>query len=322
MWIYVVVGILQYLSSLGPDSWSLIFSILLYPFDARMHYLTDTTKIKKITKDGYSTMNDDKGKPFGFIWGFLSNNFSSFYIGKFSTPTKDNPIVQFTFLCRDLYLANFEKAVSTKIQTDSKEICKTVRSHVIGGSTIFGMNFLSEMISIPKGAPSIEQEKILSSIRLERQNNEGPTILFISGPSGTGKSSMALFLAFEYGLDYIPWSLKNPGCVINQAFEQAGDKGAVIAFEEIDDVIIPAFNGGIKVDSDCAKQDILTKSDWNSLMDRINRMANKNLIFVLTSNYSSEELIQKCGGDTSFLSHRVPNRFELLTNSFDSKKTN
>ena len=320
MWIYVAVGILQYLSSLGPDSWSLIFSILLYPFGARMHYLTDTTKIKEITKDGYSSMNDDKGKPCGFVWGFLSNNFSSFYIGKFSTPNKDNPILQFTFLCRDLYLANFEKAV-LPTQTDSKEISKTIRSHVIGGCTIFGMNFLTENIRIPDGTPSIEQEKILSSIRLERQNNKGPTILFISGPSGTGKSSIALFLAHEYGLHYIPWSLKNPGCVINQAFEQAGDKGAVIAFEEIDDVIIPAFNGGIKVDSDCAKQDIVTKSDWNSLFDRINRMANKNLIFVLTSNLSEQELIQKCGGDSSCLSHRVPNRFELLSKTFNTKKT-
>jgi len=183
------------------------------------------------------------------------------------------------------------------------------------------MNFLTENIRIPKGQPSIEQTKILSSIRLERHNNEGPTILFISGPSGTGKSSIALFLAHEYGLHYIPWSLKNPGCVINQAFEQAGDKGAVIAFEEVDDVIIPAFNGGIKVDSDCAKQDIVTKSDWNSLMDRINRMANKNLFFVLTSNLSEQELIQKCGGDSSFLSHRVPNRYQLLSKTFDSKKT-
>jgi hypothetical protein len=166
--------------------------------------------------------------------------------------------------------------------------------------------------------PSEAQQKIVDS-ELEIFRGKGSAVFFVSGPCGRGKSMTAVFLAKAlnamYCEDCTPWE---PGDSVQSMYmdfqhDTLGKKPGpiIVCFDEID-VVLEKMHAKQIPNNETVQTSVRDKMGWNKLFSKIERGLYPNLIIVMTSNKSPEEITVALGNDRSFLRKGRIDRFYTL----------
>ena len=160
--------------------------------------------------------------------------------------------------------------------------------------------------------PRPEQVAIMDAIVAHHRDHDR-AVAFVSGPPGTGKSMLGLFLAARLGFAYcnslVPWQ---PGDTLRALHAEMAEKdsGLVVALDEVDEALV-AIKSGTILPHKHIPISVSSKPGWNRLFDDIDRGLYPNLIVLMTSN---RPVAFVDGLDPSFLrSARVPLKFVLDT---------
>jgi hypothetical protein len=167
-------------------------------------------------------------------------------------------------------------------------------------------------------SPNEAQQKIVNS-ELDIFKSKGSAVFFISGPCGRGKSMTAVFLAKAlnamYCEDCTPWE---PGDSVQSMYmdfqhDTLGKKPGpiVVCFDEID-VVLEKMHAKQIPNNETVQTSVRDKMGWNKLFSKIERGLYPNLIIVMTSNKSPEEIILALGNDRSILRKGRIDRFYTL----------
>jgi hypothetical protein len=166
--------------------------------------------------------------------------------------------------------------------------------------------------------PRNNQQIILDKIVKYHDENKH-TVVFLHGSPGSGKSMIGQFLTNHYNGSYcdelIPWQ---PGDTLGGLYTEAEpteDKPLIIAFDEIDNILLKIHNNEIESHKNLPIQ-IKNKETWNKFFDAIDRHKYKHIIIIMTSNRSNEFINEL---DSSYLREgRVNLIFELVKDNIDT----
>lgn len=149
--------------------------------------------------------------------------------------------------------------------------------------------FKPRTIDLSRLQPLPHQTVILDKI-LEYHTLNNHAVVYLYGPTGTGKSVMGLLIAKQLKAHYCntlkPWQ---PGDSLGEFHcdvEPSADKPLVVVFDEFDDALVHIHNGitphkNIPISTP-------DKAGWNRMLDEIQWGMYPHLILVLTSNRKPE----------------------------------
>jgi hypothetical protein len=159
--------------------------------------------------------------------------------------------------------------------------------------------------------PSAKQQTILESIEKRFAQNNYAVIL-ITGPPNKGKSMIGVFLAQKLGgcycNEFTPWVPGDSLALLS--YDHDDHSPLIISLDEIDDALVKISSGSISTNP---KLLISTpdKKGWNTMFDNIERSIQKNVIIIMTSNLSRDEISKKCKDESFLREPRVTDYFEM-----------
>lgn len=161
--------------------------------------------------------------------------------------------------------------------------------------------------------PTPTQQKIIDE-EVAIFKKKGSGVFFLSGACGKGKSMTAVFLAKTlsamYCEDCTPWE---PGDSIQSMYMDfqvqmlKENKPLIVCLDEVD-VVLEKIHTNKIPNNETVQTSVRDKIGWNKLFSKIERGLFPNLIVVMTSNKSPEE-ITRAIGDSSFLRRGRVDRF-------------
>jgi len=170
--------------------------------------------------------------------------------------------------------------------------------------------FKKRLIKINSIVPRPEQQVIIDRIKIHH-DEYGHSVVYLHGPPGTGKSIIGILLANMYKSAYCnTLKLWQPGDNLNCLYsevEPTATNPLILVFDEFDGPL-KQIHVGIPANPKFLIQ-TRDKSGWNQILDEIHIGMYPNLILLLTSNKTPEEI---CEMDPSYIREgRVDLIFEL-----------
>ena len=257
-------------------------------FDLQLFKVTTNSTItlicSRITKR--STMMSE-GHMRGWIWG-------KYYIGFVSG--EDKNVVLYIYMKKSSY----EKLVQQEDIPIDESICVDLWERV-GNYFFFRYNSRTiNMDNIVDYEPSESQNNIIDSI-IEYYEKNNVCVAFISGSSGSGKSSIAYILAKKMKTQICnQFNPSDPGdniITLYNTVSTSKDKPLIIMLDEVDTIINAIHYKTIKRHKDIPIE-VYDKRTFNTFLDNIERKLYPNIIIIMTSNVSCESIDQL---DPSFL---------------------
>jgi hypothetical protein len=297
--IYGLIGatLFALLSSILQSCWSLPFIITRY-FGWTLFTIADTDIITTISKKvEFSSIRNDLDEPSGIIFG-------SGYIGFI---INDPKIIY--CLCSYKQLAIFKEVKKDVAMIDSSIITLYVRY-----GDYFYLRYKEKKLPYKhRFTISIEQDtvmKLIKEIYLRSDN----CVSLICGGSGTGKSTIGYLLAMELKASlchtYCPTI---PGDTLNKVYtrvEPTKEKPLIILVDEVD-IIFDKIMNNLVIQHKNIPIEVYDKITWNRLLDDIDKGMYQNIILILTSNLTYEELCNKY--DNSLVRKGRINSYHILT---------
>ena len=313
MFLFLLIGWLQ--SSLqDPIMWSIFISILFGIFGVKLQCIKDTSIITEIAKKGFSTMHGDRGKPIGFVFGFIDNTWTSFFIGKFTTSdNKECPSPSFYIVCLVKILEQLQKV-------DNKSN---------NGYTMYTISGCSNYDKYPHSAkcdfkgikPNKMQAILLKEINNEmvkKRTNHKIVSVFIYGPPGTGKSTMGDLILSKHK-DLNPIYIKLNLFALGQKFEDIKKETfsitsvIVIDLGDIGEILRDNFKE-LKP-NEIFNRIVYDKDSWNGFFDIFESeiYLDKQIYIIATSNVDVKDI------DPSYTRK---GRFDICQNFTEIKSSN
>jgi len=186
--------------------------------------------------------------------------------------------------------------------------------YMAGGNKIFNQ---MERLTAKQDKIANQQQQIVDR-QIEIFTKKKSAVFFLSGPCGRGKSMTAVFLAKAlkgmYCEDCTPWE---PGDSIQSMYmdfqvqTNKENKPLIVCLDEID-VVLEKMHASKIPSNETVQTSVRDKVGWNKLFSKIERGLFPNLIIVMTSNKSPEEIKKDSGNDPSLLRLGRVDRFFTL----------
>jgi hypothetical protein len=192
--------------------------------------------------------------------------------------------------------------------TDSQPIQFKVLRKASGS---FANTYYRKDTGLIRFIPTAKQQSILESIENRfKQNNYA--VVLITGAPNKGKSMIGVFLAQKlngyYCNEFTPWIPGDSLALLS--YDHDEQSPLIISLDEIDDALVKISSGSIPTNQ---KLIISTpdKKGWNTMFDNIERSIQKNVIIIMTSNLSRDEISKKCNDESFLRKPRVTDYFEM-----------
>jgi len=256
-------------------------------------HLTDKQKVNLICNSTYySTFIDDANSPFGFIIGKK-------FIGHVSRNKYEYGYTrEITLLIHKCYVNDFLNQPNY-VNIEPNDV-NSMDIWMRKGN-YFYISWEKRKLQFQKKISSPQQNDIIASIRqFYTANQQG--VFFIGGPPGTGKSTLLYLMGNEYIGSQICKQYKpsDPGDhfeTLYTAVSPTKESPLIVLLDEIDillnDICSKEDKGGGIERHRYIPIEIFNKPTYNSFFDDINNHIYPNVIFLLTSNYTKEELDEK-----------------------------
>ena len=144
-------------------------------------------------------------------------------------------------------------------------------------------------------APNDGQKQAVEDILTSFENKQS-TVALLHGPPKTGKSTVVDLLAKRLAEDpgvkearicryWKPWEPNDSLFSVHSKTDASEDKPLILVLEEFDIALQKIINGTAGVNNNRHLQTaVKDKSDWNTMLDEIDRGKFPHLILILTSN--------------------------------------
>jgi len=268
--------------------WSAFF-LLLHPFKIHLYRLGDRETCIRIQKRlTISTHKTDDNRHYGYGIGkwFLVSLFREFGEWNVTLITTESTYKTLTAPLPSEDLTT--KLDYTSLKEEESTSITLLQRH---GNYV---NYYFKKRSVDLGIlePFPQQQDILEKIQ-SNQEKFGYTVVFLHGPPGTGKSMIAYILAQRArGTFCNTLKLWGPGDTLEEVYEEAAPtkkNPLILLFDEIDIVLTRIHDHKILPHKKIPIS-ILDKTGWNRFLDSIQLGLYPNLILVMTSNKSPEEI--------------------------------
>lgn len=284
------------------------FFIPFWIFGVRLHHIVERRKVANVFNNigDNAVMSQNKQTPLGF---FYTTNCIGVVLG--SRGSQGN-------LCHEIYMLCSDDTCESLIGGDATSdednnatpLDKITIAELPGNYWCDVLSFYKILYICPD--PTDGQCEILDQMTewLDgcRYHNG---VFFISGKTGSGKSSVAKMLAYiNDGIICNTFDPTRPGMSLSQLMAQMpSGKKVVLVIEEVDVYLSKIANGQIAPHK--SMSGIRDKSGWNTLVDSFKNY--ENLTVIMTSNRTRTDIIDNVlSGDESYINkHRVNQFFEL-----------
>jgi hypothetical protein len=308
------VGLISTFLSFIPYSMLLLPLSLLWKHDIRIFTLNKKEDCIKLQDKMNMCTHATDNKGYGFscgLWYFLHLDVKTTFEG-----TAYNAWI----LCSR---HQFEELMKSIKEPEEKEVEPSTvpkeQFFVIEKSsgTYSNTYYRKRMLERFSITPTSAQQTILES-EMAIFKKKKSAVFFISGASGKGKSMTAVFLAKllngMYCEDCTPWE---PGDSIQSLYMDFEDvirkenKPLIVCFDEVDTILEKIQRNAIP-NNDTVQTSVRDKCGWNKLFSKVERGLFPNLIIIMTSNRSPEQVTQMMGNDGSFIRKGRVDRFYTL----------
>jgi hypothetical protein len=287
--------------------WSALF-LFLHPFKIHLYRLTDREICTRIQKKlSYSTHKTDDNKHYGYALGkwyaiALFREFGDWNVTLISTETTYKALispVQYTEPERELNYVSLQEEGASSIT-----LLQRYGPYV-------NFYYKKRVVDLGILEPFPQQQSILETIQ-SNQEKFGYSVIFLHGPPGSGKSMIAYILAQRArGTFCTTLKLWEPGSSLEDVYEEAAPtkkNPLILLFDEID-ILIKSIHEQTIEQHKKYPIAMYDKSGWNRFFDSIQLGLYPNLILIMTSNKSTEEINKL---DPCYLrAHRVDFCFHL-----------
>jgi DNA replication protein DnaC len=289
MWAFILVII----KLLNTFYWPLVIVgliIFVIIFKYFTFYRTfDRNTIITISKNIlYSATRDERDEPHCLFFGY-------FYIGYIykSCNGKENILY---CLCTE---NQFEKLKKTKdeiiIETD------TFYNLYTRTGNFYNFSYKIDKIKCTDYLATDSQKTIINSV-LEFYQRNNKCVIMVSGPPGTGKSSLGILIAKEVnGYLCETFNPTNPGDYLRTVRTQVNPtfkNPLILLLDEFDTLLYSIHKKQVALHENLPTE-VYDKPTWNKLFDNIDHGIHPHLIVILTTNLTSKTIEKNF--DLSFL---------------------
>jgi len=282
----MVLGMMYFVSYLP---WSFVF-LLTQRMGVRLYTLTDTEDCKRIQKriGKWATHITDDDKSYGYSIGY-------WYIVNITINDREygDKYVVWMIATEESYksLISGKNETSEKLNQLKSEIMQTDITIFERIGSLANPWYKKRHVKINTMEPRKNQSTVMDGINNHYREYKH-TVVYLWGPPGTGKSVIGILLANMYKSSYCnTLKLWQPGDNIGSLYadvEPTKDSPLILVFDEFDGPLKQIHNG-IKAHPKLPIQ-IADKTGWNQLLDEIHIGVYPNLILLLTSNITPEEI--------------------------------
>jgi len=236
----------------------------------------------------WSFVRNENYEPSGLFFGY-------WYLGYIHQKIGQNSLELYLYcICNINTLEELKKINDIIIKSDDKivnviELC---------GTTTWDQQYVTRSIPFNMIAHPNQKEIMEDIIQYYKENNV--CVAMISGEPNCGKSTIGWLIAQELnGIICEDYNPTIPGHnllkLINSA-ESSKEKPLIVMYNEFDVSLELVHSNKVKTYKDLITE-IYNKTTWNTFFDRIERKMRPNLILIMTSNKTREDIIQ----DESYL---------------------
>lgn len=269
--------------------WSSLF-LFLQPFHIYLYEIIERETCLQIQKNiTYSTHKTSEKGAYGYCFGRWFFGYVNRSYGDWSITLLAN---EQTFK-RLTQTQQVEETVKLNYTSLEKEENNPTNLRLIKKGGTFGNSYFSKReVEVGFLEPLPQQQTILEQIQLN-QERFGYSIVFLHGPPGTGKSMIAHILAQRAkGHLFTNLNLVEPGTVFDELYTFASptkSKPLIVLLDEVDILLKQIHEQKVLMHKHYPSQ-IQDKSGWNRFLDSIQIGLFPNLILLMTSNKSPEEI--------------------------------
>ena len=297
--------------------WSLPF-LLFSLFGIKLYKVNDKEMFTKISsKIKNSSMIDDNDKPLGIFIG-------KYYFGFFASDGKEGKQILYIICAQTMYDNLIGKPINSvvkSIDSSGNEIIVEKNKEIINvynrRGNYFWMQYLKRTLDVSQFTATEKQKNIIDDISMfyhSINNLHNRVVTYIFGEPGSGKSMISILMTkIMKGSLVKTFNPTDPGdsfATLYADISPTKDKPLIVVLDEVDILLEKIHAQGIAPHKHIPIQ-ITDKRTWNDFLDDINIGFYPNLIIIMTSNISRNEIGKKY--DISYLrENRVHLSYELM----------